>query len=252
MAYDALSIFSLYVTLNHSGGTIHPCCFLCLAKTPRSWGHRLGPNWHRHCHLDAGLCPGNCRYQPGYQDFFGKSQYIGIVFAPYLWLVFAVDYTSQGKLWNARLVAWLTLLPLTTLALALTTEWHGLIWRETFIKQVDGLTVLGVSYGSWFWLHFVYSYLFLLAGTVIFLRTLRRMQGLYRAQIVILVLAILAPWLGNALYFLGLSPLPTLDLTPFAFTITITMFAWAIFGYRMGDISPIARELVVKAMRESR
>jgi hypothetical protein len=31
-----------------------------------------------------------------------------------------------------------------------------------------------------------------------------------------------APWLGNALYMTGFSPFPHLDLTPFAFGLTMS------------------------------
>ncbi len=180
--------------------------------------------------------------------FWGKSQYIGIVFAPYLWLRFALAYTSEGKTWNTRLLNGLIILPVTTLFLALTTEWHKLIWDDIFINQIGNLSVLGVTYGFWFWLHFASSYLFLFAGTAIILRALRYKQSLYQAQIFALLLAVLSPWIGNILYFSGFTPVPGLDLTPFAFTITVVALAWGIFGYRLGDIAPIARELIVENM----
>lgn len=182
--------------------------------------------------------------------FWGKTQYIGIVFAPYLWVVFALAYTNQGKQQNTRLINWLAAFPTTTLLLVITTEFHGLVWAETFVKEAGTFSVLGISYGPWFWVHFVSSYLFLLAGTIIILRVLRHMPGLYQAQIYALLLGIFSPWIGNAIYFSGFSPIPDLDLTPFAFTITVVSFAWGIFGYRLGDIAPIARDLVVESMRD--
>jgi PAS domain S-box-containing protein len=182
--------------------------------------------------------------------FWGKSQYIGITFAPYFWLVFAVAYTRQGQARPWFRLRWLAILPLTTTLLAFTTDWHGLIWAEMSVAQQTGFAILAVSYGAWFWLHFAASYLFLLAGTIILLRGMWRMQGLYRAQVVALLVAILAPWVSNILFFANLSPIPGLDLTPFAFTITVVALAWGILGYRLVDIAPIARDLVVEGMRE--
>lgn len=182
--------------------------------------------------------------------FWGKFQYIGIVFAPYLWLLFALAYTNQGRVWNGRFVNWLAALPTATLLLVFTTEFHGLVWAETFVEDAGTFSVLGVSYGPWFWVHFASSYLFMLAGTVITLRALRHMPGLYQAQIVAMLLGVLSPWVSNAIYFSGFSPVPGLDLTPFAFTITVVAFAWGIYGYRLGDIAPIARDLVVESMRD--
>ncbi len=182
--------------------------------------------------------------------FWGKSQYLGIVSAPYFWLLFALTYTRQGKQWNPRWMNWLTLLPITTLILLFTTEQHGLVWAEMSVREAGGFSVLGVIYGPWFWVHFAYSYIFMFVGTAVMLNTLRHMQGLYRAQIVALLLGILSPWVGNVIYFSGLSPIPELDITPFAFTITVTMLTWGIYGYRLGDIAPIARDLVIEGMRD--
>lgn len=181
---------------------------------------------------------------------WGKVQYIGIAFAPYCWLLFGVAYTSQGQTRPWRGLRWLAVLPTITTLLAFTTEWHGLIWSEMVVIQTADLAVLGVSYGPWFWFHFATSYLFLLGGTAVIVRGLWHMQGLYRAQVVALLVAILSPWVSNILFFAGVSPVPGLDLTPFAFTVTVVALAWGIFGYRLVDIAPIARDLVLEAMRD--
>jgi PAS domain S-box-containing protein len=64
----------------------------------------------------------------------------------------------------------------------------------------------------------------------------------------ILLIAVLAPWVGNVLYVSGLSPIPHLDLTPFAFTISIVVFTWGIFRFKLVNLAPVARDLVVEKM----
>ena len=182
------------------------------------------------------------------QVFWGKSQYLGIALAPYLWLLFAITYAYEGKKQPSRFLRWLVIIPVTTIFLTFTNEWHQFIWSTTFSKQIGNLSVLGVTYGPWFWVHFVCSYLFLLAGTLVILRALRHKKGLYRAQIFVLLLAVLSPWIGNILYFSPFNPVPGLDLTPFAFTITVAALTWGIFGYRLGNIAPIARDLIIENM----
>ncbi|MCA1899400.1 MAG: PAS domain S-box protein [Chloroflexi bacterium] len=179
---------------------------------------------------------------------WGKAQYIGIAFIPFSWLLFALAYTLQEER-SRRLtyVHWLGIAPLATVLLAFTNDAHGLIWRETFLKQTQGLSVLGVKYGAWFWAHFAASYLFLLGGTLVILSRLRRMKGLYRSQSVALIFAVLLPWLGNVAYFV--TPI-VIDPTPFAFNITIALLVWAIWGYRLTDIVPIARDLILDGLRQ--
>ncbi len=182
--------------------------------------------------------------------FWGKIQYIGITFTPLAWLLFAYLQTNQGRRPNHRTMLALAAIPVTTILLVFTTEHHGLVWGTIEIYHAENFSVLSVSHGAWFWVHSAYSYLLLLSGAVIILRGLGRMQGLFRGQAVALIVAVAAPWAGNALYLSGFSPIPNLDLTPFAFTISLAGIAWGIFGYQLVNISPIARDLLVDNMTD--
>ena len=186
----------------------------------------------------------------GTKYFWGVTQYIGFAFAPYCWLIFSMVYSDRARLISRRFIILTTLIPFITLLLALTTKWHGLVWSEYHIDRQNNFSALGVSHGPWFWVHLGYSYLLLLVGTILLVRGLWRKQGLYRGQIIALLVASLAPWIGNALYLTGNSPIPYLDLTPFSFTITLSALAWAIFGFRLVDITPLARDRVIDSMRE--
>jgi len=181
---------------------------------------------------------------------WGKLQYIGIATAPLFWLIFAFNHAHQGNRLNHQRMFLLALIPLITMALAFTTELHGWLWKEIGVSQHGDFSALKVSYGFWFWIHFAYSYLLLAVGAWIVLRSVGKMQGLYRGQTVALIVAVVSPWVANALYLSGNSPIPFLDITPFAFTLTVAGLAWGIFGFRLVDISPIARSQVVEAMRD--
>ncbi len=183
--------------------------------------------------------------------WWGKSQYLGIVIIPVFWLVFALSHTYQSRQMPRRTLSLLTIMPIITLIMALTTEKHHLLWREFSLYKAGEFSALDISYGPWFWVHSAYSYTLLLFGTILIIRSLRRMRGLYRGQAVALLIGVLAPWLGNALYLSGLSPLPHLDLTPFAFTLTTVALAWGIFGVQLMDMAPLARDMVVDDMQDA-
>jgi PAS domain S-box-containing protein len=180
--------------------------------------------------------------------FWGKSQYLGIASVPLLWVVFAYSYSTNGTGMTRRTVGLLTIVPLMTLILAFTTESHGLIWNDIRIRTIGTFSALDVSHGLWFWVYWIYSNILLFAGTILILRSFRRTKGLFRRQNVILLIAVLTPWLGNVLYVSGLSPIPNLDITPFAFTISIVVFAWGISSFKLVDLAPVARDLVVEKM----
>ncbi len=182
--------------------------------------------------------------------FWGKIQYFGIVTVPLLWLIFSLQYTSHDKWLTRRNLALLAVIPVVTLVLALTTEAHGLIWSEYHVDVLGPIPVLAVTHGLWFWVYWVYSQALVLTGTIFILRFLLSPPGLYRGQAIALLIAVVIPWLGNALYVLGLNPIPQLDLTPLAFTFSAAALTVGIFYFHLTDLAPVAREAVVEGMND--
>lgn len=182
--------------------------------------------------------------------FWGKVQYFGIVTVPLLWLIFSLQYTSHDKWLTRRNLALLVVIPVVTLVLALTTEAHGLIWSEYHVDALGPVPVLAVTHGLWFWVYWIYSQALVLTGTIFILRFLLSPPGLYRGQAIALLIAVVIPWLGNALYVLGLNPIPQLDLTPLAFTFSAAALTVGIFYFHLTDLAPVARESVVEGMND--
>lgn len=181
---------------------------------------------------------------------WGVAQYLGIPFAPYFWLLFALSYGNYTRIFTRRFILLTAIMPVITLLLAATTKWNGLIWTEYHVDRQGDFSALTVSHGIWFNVHLGYSYLLLLAGTVFLARTLLRSEGLYRRQVIAMLIAVFAPWVSNILYLSGNNPIPYLDPTPFAFTISLAAIAWAILGFRLVDIAPIARDQVLDAIHD--
>jgi PAS domain S-box-containing protein len=180
--------------------------------------------------------------------FWGKSQYLGIITVPLSWIIFAYSHSTKGTRMTRRNVTLLSILPFITLILAFTTESHRLIWKDVQIRTVGTFSALAVTHGFWFWIYWVYSYILLLVGTIFILQSFKRTKGLFRGQNIILLIAVLTPWFGNVLYVSGLSPIPNLDITPFAFTISVAVFAWGIFSFKLVKLAPVARDFVVEKM----
>jgi PAS domain-containing protein len=181
---------------------------------------------------------------------WAKVQYLGIVSVPLLWFVFAWQYVERHQWLTRNRLLLLSIVPTTTFLFVWTNEFHGLIWQQTLLAQSGSLTILEVSYGIWFWVHSIYSYLLLLIGSIILLQAFGRFSSAYRWQVIILLLGPLAPWIGNALYITGFSPISALDLTPLAFAISGAIFAWGIFRLHLFDIVPIARRALIDSMAD--
>lgn len=183
--------------------------------------------------------------------FFGKSQYIGIALAPLMWFIFSYNHANPTHTMSHRAMVLFMVIPLISILIAFTTDSTRWLWTEFGIQQNDGFSVLSVSHGFWFWIHSGYCYLLLLAGTIIMLRSILRNRGVYRGQAVAMIIAVLAPWIGNIVYLSGISPIPDLDITPFTFVITTVAIAGGIFGFRLVDLTPLAREAVIDGMQDA-
>jgi PAS domain S-box-containing protein len=180
--------------------------------------------------------------------FWAKVQYFGIVSVPIMWLFLALQYTGREGWLTRRNRVLLAIMPLLTLLLAWTNESHGLIWSDLRLDTSGSFSVLYLTYGAFFWIHVIYSYSLILLGSVLFLQMLVRSPHLYRRQAVAMLIAALAPWVGNVLRISGLNPFPHLDLTNFAFTLSGLAVAWALFPFRLLDLVPVAREAVIEGM----
>ncbi|MBU1879363.1 MAG: diguanylate cyclase [Chloroflexi bacterium] len=184
--------------------------------------------------------------------FWAKLEYPGIVSVSVFWLIFVLRYTDFGS-WLTRrrrhqLVLWIV--PAITLALALTNEWHHLIWTTITPSPTRPTEILIYGHGTWFWVHAVYSYTLLLVGSLWLIRAAVRSYRVYRVQSAVILMATAMPWIGNAIYLTGLSPIPGLDLTPLSCVLTGLLLSWAIFRYRLFDLVPVARHTLIDNMAD--
>jgi PAS domain S-box-containing protein len=182
--------------------------------------------------------------------FWARVEYIGIVTVPVAWMLTALDYTGREQWRNWRHVALLAVVPMLTLALVMTNERHHLIWRTTSIDSGGPFTVFRPTYGAWFWVHTAYSYGLLIVGTLALVQAYYRVSMPYRRQAVALLICAITPWISNIIFLLHISPIPNLDLTPFAFIISITAITFGVLRLHLLDIGPIAHEFVVNSMND--
>lgn len=182
--------------------------------------------------------------------FWSNTTFVGIVIVPASWLAFALQYTGRGRWLTHRHMALLTIVPIITVLLAWTNGAHGLFRNSIALNTSHSPSTLTINYGLAFWLHATYSYLLLLLGTLLLLQAYIRSPRLYRGQTGTMLIGAVVPWIANALHIFGLNPIPDLDLTPFAFTLTGVAMAWGLFRFRLLDIVPVARNAIVEGMSD--
>ncbi len=181
---------------------------------------------------------------------WARVQYLGIMTLPVAWVIFALQYTNHQRWLNRRTLAVLLPIPLATQVLVWTNAHHQLIWRRITLDTAGPFPILDYDHGIGFWICNGFAHLCLLFGTVLLLRSFRHAARLYLLQVITFVIGASAPWLGNAIYVLNLSPWPGLDLTPFAFTLTALVVAIGVIWFHFLDIVPIARDSVIESMTD--
>jgi signal transduction histidine kinase len=181
--------------------------------------------------------------------FWSQVAYVGTTTSPVLFMILALDYTRQTKWLRPRTLALVMVIPALTILVAATNGWHHLEWTS-FTPSPYGDNILIYGHGPWFWVLVANSYVTLTAGMLVFGRAWIRLQGPYRQQVGLILVAFLIPCVWNVIYVFGLSPIPGLDATPIAFSVTGWITALGILRFRLLDLSPVAREALIEHMAD--
>ena len=179
----------------------------------------------------------------------GKIQYIGIVFTPVSYLVFSLVMINYAHLINLRRILYLCVIPMITLVLVMTNEYHHLIW-QTFTISQDNPIFVNVSYGLWFAIHTVYSYL-LIASAAIAAIVVYFKDSNSHVNIKLVIIAPLAVVVPNIIYLQDASSFTRVDLTPLGFALGMLMFSWALLKENLLQLVPIARDVLFQKMKDS-
>ena len=185
---------------------------------------------------------------------WSNVQWIGVVVIPVAWLLFAMEYTGRDHYARRSIVAGLFVVPVVTVVLALTGQYHALLHVDTTTVEYAGLVLLDRTPGVWYWVIAAYTYLLGVLGIVPLLNLIRSDSLPFRAQSQALIVGSVAPWTTNVLFVAGMLPIPNFDPTPIAFAITGVAFLAAIDRFELMGINPTpnrrARRLIFDEMSD--
>jgi PAS domain-containing protein len=172
-------------------------------------------------------------------------QWTGAAVIPLFWLVFAMEYTGYSEMLTRRTVAALAVLPAATVLLAWTNSFHGLMWAHNTIVVTSGLAVLEQQFGPWGLTFTILAYGMFGVGAFLIVRLVWLSDHLYVSQALLLLVGLVVPLVANGLTVLEVTPIrdPSLDLTPYAFSITGLAYGYALFRDRLLDVVPATHQL---------
>ena len=182
--------------------------------------------------------------------FWVNMSYFGIVIIPMTWLAFALLYTDNQKWLTRTNLLILGIIPVISLVVVWTNDLHHLEWLKVWLDNSRFPADDVVTHGVWWWILTAYCYLLLLLSMFCFVAYYIRAKGILRNQIMVLLIAMLAPWIGNVLYAAGVGVFQAVDPTPIAFGITGIAFYWGISRLQLLDIIPLAYKEIFRNMTE--
>lgn len=179
--------------------------------------------------------------------FWLNATNFGAATIPTLVLSFALQMTNPGRRFFPSLIYILTIEPVLTLAILWTDPIHHLFFGS--MRMADTSHIF--NGGPWFWINIFYSYAFMVASYYLLIKAFIRSRGvIYKKQIGVCLIGMTIMFGFNVLGLLGYDLLPGLDLTPILFIITGLFFLMGLLSYRMLELVPVAREVLVDQMQD--
>ncbi|GIQ70649.1 PAS domain S-box protein [Xylanibacillus composti] len=182
--------------------------------------------------------------------FWLKVQYIGIPFITTFWLLIVISYTGHHFFLKKKVLPFLFAIPILTFIMYFTNDSHYLYYRDLlFDPGLSEPSTFIFSKGPFYWVHTAYVYLEAAVGMGMFVRMYAKAVPIVRKQVLMLIFGASAPWLCNIVYLLSADG-NSLDLTPFGFLVTGSIYIWGIYRLNMLRLVPVAYQQVFETMQD--
>ncbi|MDN5311017.1 MAG: two-component system, sensor histidine kinase and response regulator [Methanolobus sp.] len=181
---------------------------------------------------------------------FYKLEYLGISTIPFFFLLFAINYTGKKQWASNFLIAAFMIVPVITLVLVFTTEYHDLFHKSFHIANEGLFPVAVYEPGIWFWVHNAYTIICVILGISLLFSMLLGTSPALRKQVFIVLLGSLIPFITLLLYLAGMKPWG-IDPAPFSMTLSGFIIYVGFTRYKLFDFAPMARSLLFDNIPDS-
>ncbi len=182
--------------------------------------------------------------------FWFQVKYVGVSVVAVFLLVYVFQYTGRSN-W-LKPITWLALMivPIMTLLMIWVRPLNNLFVSNIYISLRGPIPLMAFEREIGFQISGLYDLLLAIgAANLLILQYLRSPQ-IHRHQILALLAGIALPTFGGLLSYLAYPPLAEVDTGPILFSISLPLLALGTFRYRLLDLIPFAREVVLESMRD--
>ncbi len=187
---------------------------------------------------------------PTYQMFsIGHlGHYVGTALVPISILICFRQYTGSET--SKSTIALLLILPVCSIIIAGTNEWHELMWSLPTVNAAGEFLTRPEKWGPWFtFAHAPYGYTMIFLSIMTLLLHSTAVAPAQRRGLFLLAGSAVVPMIASGANDMGLGP-DTVSIIPLVFAGMLPIYAWLIIGERIIEYSPLAYETVFQNMQD--
>ncbi len=177
-----------------------------------------------------------------------RLEYLGVVQIAPLWMGMAFYYANQMEWIKPQRLIVFWIIPLIVLIAVFTNGYHHLYYTSVSLDQTGPFPTLRFERGPIYWFHIVYVYFVFATATLLLARQYLLPHVLYRRQATVMMGSSLFVIIVTGLHFAGITPLPNIDINPFAMIISSSVIGWGILNLRLIELTPVARETLFETL----
>jgi diguanylate cyclase (GGDEF)-like protein len=191
-----------------------------------------------------------CTNDFGLKIFWAKARFIGLAPLSTLWLIVGIQHSGRLRWFRGARWLLLAIIPTGTILLSLTSGYHRVFRYDYSILQHEGFSVVLFKNGPLFWMYALYSYAMAVLTGVVLYGSFKGRDTIHRRQTVLVISAIMFFIIVDILFQAGITPIRQYTLSPAALAVSALLLALAVFQYRILDLAPITRSMVMDAISD--
>lgn len=181
--------------------------------------------------------------------FWAKLAYLGIAVCPISFFFFSMAFSSKVIFQRNKIIFALYSIAALNIVSVATNDLHHLHW--TSISVFQNSAHIDYSHGILFWLFYGIAYLFLFFGLANLYLLFYKFPERFRSRVGIFIVGTLIPVVANLIYVFDINPVQGLDWTPLAFVISGALLSLNVFGLKVFDLIPFARNKLFEVMPDA-
>lgn len=182
--------------------------------------------------------------------FWDNMQWIPTLVMPPVLLAFALRFT--GRRLRREPMYWILIVSfsLVLILAAWTDPWLGLMRNSITLELKNGIAELTYEFTPLHQAANIFVVGVAVWGLVIIFQYLLRAPKLYQTQISVILIGAALPFVAAMIAVLNLDFGYQRDMMPISFIALNLCIAWGLLGFRLFDVVPLAREMVIENLTD--